>query len=133
MILKLTAEKRKSRSFSLSMSLHCSFVKIGLKKKCLVFKCKSSIILYWSIFPLSHAGVYRLSHKDKRLFLGSESEPGHSRLLTNGKCLHSNTALTDKGQERDLSTLIIIPHNAIAAKVYNSVTHYNAIQYNALQ
>ena len=55
-------------------------------------------------------GVYRLSHKDKKLFLGSQPDYGlqYTKTVRNGNCL-SNTALTGKGrQERDWSILIVL-------------------------
>ena len=55
-------------------------------------------------------GVYRLSHKDKKLFLGSQPDHGlqYTAPVRNGKCLNSKTALTDKGrQERDWSISIV--------------------------
>ena len=56
-------------------------------------------------------GVYRLSHKDKKLFLGSQPDYGLqlTKPVRNGNCLNSKTALTDKGrQERDWSILIVL-------------------------
>ena len=89
MILKLTAEKRNSRRFSLSMET------LPKAQTFIVQIIEISIFFSCFNFLLSiAAGVYRLSHTQKTLFLGAKhdlgSRPG-THGIRNGNCVRKSS------------------------------------------